>query len=191
MEVFWNSSNIWFEHKYTKILWRNLMPVFGHFFFYFQKISWSILCTNRSNSSNLRNHHHRLSFFYFNHHPRYGMPALPGTIAWDATSNLGFHYLSSISLLLCHKAILSWLHGWPMSLGWLIVLYLDKTTTKHEEIYLEWSRFPYCLGHFSVLLDKGSLEETFVFPFFPITATWLLLGHLLTLYKGDWSLFPS
>lgn len=138
-------------------------------------------------SSNLRNHHHRLSFFYFNHHPRYGMPALPGTIAWDATSNLGFHYLSSISLLLCHKAILSWLHGWPMSLGWLIVLYLDKTTTKHEEIYLEWSRFPYCLGHFSVLLDEGSLEETFVFPFFPITATWLLLGHLLTLYKGDWS----
>lgn len=34
-------------------------------------------------SSNLRNHHHRLSFFYFNHHPRYGMPALAGKFSCE------------------------------------------------------------------------------------------------------------
>lgn len=105
---------------------------------------------------------------------------------------LSLQYLPT-SLPQSNLNFFSWLYDCLMSLGLLFVLVARQDNTKNQETSLEWSKFPQCLGHFLILLNKRSPEEIFsvFYSFFSITATWLLPGHLPTLCKGDWSLFPS
>ena len=113
-------------------------------------------------------------------HPRYEIPAPPGT---SPCVQLQSRLPPSLKYLLppqSQNPVWNSCAGTcPLHVvGWLFFSLFQKI----QETSLEWSRLTQCCGHFPVFSTKKSPEETssVLCSFFPITATLLLLGDLPT-----------